>query len=264
MNLNPLTSAPPKEIPLANAPLVRVIAQVRFPLIASIERESFIAPFQEGIRRNYPVLRQEHEVGIVFGQAGVSGGPSKPVWRFHDAEGIWRVSLAPEFVALETKVYVSRSDFLSRLRTVLEAVRKHIDPQVADRLGIRYVDRIIGPDVEDFRTLVRSELAGILSTELGAHVRHALSENLFTLPDGLGSLLARWGRVPEQATVDPAVIDPLDVPSWILDLDAFVSGGLPFEPDALSKRAQRFAERIYAFFRWAVTEEFLRRYGGEV
>jgi hypothetical protein len=35
---NPLMTLPPGEIPLPNAPLVRVIAQARFPIIASIEK----------------------------------------------------------------------------------------------------------------------------------------------------------------------------------------------------------------------------------
>ena len=48
---NPLTGSPPPEVPLANAPLIRVIAQVRFPLIASVENRSFVAPFQEATTR---------------------------------------------------------------------------------------------------------------------------------------------------------------------------------------------------------------------
>ena len=50
----PLEGPPPPEVPLADSPLVRVIAQVRFPLIASVEKRDFIAPFQEAIRKNCP------------------------------------------------------------------------------------------------------------------------------------------------------------------------------------------------------------------
>ena len=38
----PLTGPPPPEVPLTDPPLVRVIAQVRFPLIASVEKRDFI------------------------------------------------------------------------------------------------------------------------------------------------------------------------------------------------------------------------------
>ena len=38
---NPLIDSPPQEVPLKNAPLVRVIAQMRFPPILSIEKKEF-------------------------------------------------------------------------------------------------------------------------------------------------------------------------------------------------------------------------------
>jgi uncharacterized protein (TIGR04255 family) len=36
-----------------------------------------------------------------------------------------------------------------------------------------------------------------------------------------------------------------------------------FDVEELLNEAQRFAERIYTFFRWAVTDEFLQHFGGE-
>ncbi|MGD8207441.1 MAG: TIGR04255 family protein, partial [Thiohalocapsa sp.] len=64
-NETPLTGPPPAEVPLSDAPLVRVIAQVRFPLVASVEKGDFIAPFQEAIRAEYPVLRPEQNRSVV-------------------------------------------------------------------------------------------------------------------------------------------------------------------------------------------------------
>jgi hypothetical protein len=37
---------------------------------------------------------------------------------------------------------------------------------------------------------------------------------------------------------------------------------MPFAVDRVLTEAQRFAERIYTIFRWAVSDDFLRRYGG--
>ncbi len=37
----------------------------------------------------------------------------------------------------------------------------------------------------------------------------------------------------------------------------------PFNVDRIAADARHFAERIYTFFRWVVTDEFLRTYGGE-
>lgn len=48
-----------------------------------------------------------------------------------------------------------------------------------------------------------------------------------------------------------------------LDLDMFSATPTPFVVDQVVEQAQRYAERIYTIFRWAVTDEFLVRYGGK-
>ena len=258
---DPLTAPSPDEVPLTDAPLVRVIAQLRFPEILSVERREFVAPFQEALRETYPILRHEQTQGVIVGPGGMTPAQTQLVWRFTDLEGDWRVSLASEFVALETTRYGSRSDFLERLRTVLVALDTHVRPQRADRLGIRYIDRITGDAVGEIADLVRPEVRGILGTAAAMHAGHALSESVFDLPGA--RVLARWGRLPGGASVDPSAIEPVAEPSWILDLDMSSAAAMPFAVDGILDEAQRFVERVYTIFRWAVTDDFLRRYGGE-
>ena len=83
---NPLSAPLPAEVPLPNSPLVRVIAQVRFPPVLSIEKQEFIAPFQEAIRATYPVLHPEQVQGIVLGPLGLAPGQKQIAWRFRDVE----------------------------------------------------------------------------------------------------------------------------------------------------------------------------------
>jgi uncharacterized protein (TIGR04255 family) len=264
INDNPLIAIPPKEIPLRNAPLVRVITQVRFPLIASIEKREFIAPIQETLRHAYPILRQEMTHGFIFGAQGMAPAQSQVVWRFRDVEGHWRASLAPDFIALETTAYSSRTDFFERLQVALNALNEHVGPKIVDRLGVRYIDRVIGQDVTNIANLIRPEMIGILATPMAAYAQQALSESLFTIPDAGGHLLAQWGQIPPHGTVDPAAIEPVDTFSWLLDLDMFSVESRPFATEDITIEARRYAERIYTFFRWAVTDEFLRRYGGDL
>ncbi|MEX2374020.1 MAG: TIGR04255 family protein [Dehalococcoidia bacterium] len=259
----PLTGPPPAEVPLTDAPLVRVIAQVRFPLVASVEKRDFIAPFQEAIRAEYPVLRPEQSRSVVLGQQGVMDARSNTVWRFHDASSAWRVTLAPDFLALETTSYTSREDFLDRLKRVLEALVTHVDPKVIDRLGVRYIDRVAGDNLNDLPQLVRPEVCGVLSTPLASHALHSISEAVFVLPESTGQVMTRWGLVPARGTVDPAAVDAIDEPSWLLDVDAFQTETRELDVEAALQLARGFAERIYSVFRWAVTDEFLRRYGGQ-
>lgn len=259
--LNPLVSPAPPEVPLPRAPLARVIAQVRFPLVASIESQEFVAPFQEAIRKEYPVLRQERTQGIVFGQKGPVPLPESRVWRFNDSAKQWRASLAPDFVALETTAYTSRGDMLGRLEQLLAAAERHVNPQLVDRVGLRYIDRIPDVRLERLSAMLRPEIAGVLCAGPGESAVQALSENIFTLPGQSRRLLARWGLVPENSTFDADALEAIPQRSWILDLDVFDDESRRFDTSTLLSLTRTFAETSYAFFRWAVTDEFLREYG---
>ena len=261
---SPLTAPPPPQVPLTDSPLVRVIAQVRYPLVTSIEKREFIADFQEAVRKDYPVLRAEQGNSVVLGPQGVVDSRSNTAWRFHEVDGPWTVTLAPDFLALETEKYTSRDDFLARLRHMLQALKENVSPEVVDRLGIRYIDRVSGENLQDLQELVRPEVAGILATPLAQNMHHAIAEHVFGLPEEAGQVTARWGLLPAQVTVDPAVLDVLDELSWLLDIDAFRAETQPFDVDEIANQARRLAERVYGIFRWAVTDEFLRRYGGDV
>lgn len=261
---NPLVGPPSSEVPLSAAPLLRVIVQLRFPVIASVERREFIAPFQERIRASFPVLRHEEQREVrLGGQPGIMEARTGTVWRFNDLEENWRVSLAPDFLALETVKYESRDDLLTRLELVVSALCDELRLPVVDRLGVRYIDRLGAKHVQDLPQLVRAEVAGVSATPLAPSVRQSITHNVFALPEGAGQLMARWGVLPPRSTVDPATIPPLDEASWILDIDAFLADTRAFDPQALLQQTRGFAERIYSVFRWAVTDEFLRTFGGE-
>lgn len=259
--VDPLVAPLPSEVPLKDAPLVRVIAQLRFPEILSVEQREFVAPFQEAIRSTYAVLRQEQTQGFLLSPGAIAPAKPQTAWRFSDTAGHWRVSLTPDFLALETTRYVSREDFFGRLAWLAAALNEHLEPSQLDRLGVRYIDRITGDAVDDLAKLVRPEVRGITGTGAAAHVLHALSESMFELPDA--RVLARWGVLPAGATVDPAAIEPAMERSWLLDLDMFSKAPMAFDVERVVAEAQRYAERIYTIFRWAVTDAFLVRYGGK-
>ncbi len=240
-----------------------MIAQVRFAPILSIAEPGFIAPFQEAIRSAYPVLRPERTRSLAIEVHEAAVGPERTTWRFCGMDEAWRLSLAPEFVALETSRYSSREDFLRRLREVLEAVGSRVAPAVVQRLGLRYIDRIAGGAVNDVRNLVRQDLLGVMGTSLAAHVQHLVSQTLLESPNRAERLRMRWGHLPPGGTVDPDAIEAIEEPSFVLDLDMFSSGERSFCVESLVADARRYAERLYAMFRWAVTEDFLRRYGGK-
>lgn len=259
---DPFSGPPPAEVPLANAPLARVLAQVRFPEVLKIEQREFVSNFQESIRTKYPVLRPEQTQLSVLSQAGFVPAKTQLAWRFSDVDSHWRVSLTPEFLALETTNYSSRTDFIARLREVLTALDEHVGPKLIDRLGVRYIGRITGSSVDEITSLVRPEVRGISGTSIGNRALHALSEAMFEWNGA--RFVARWGRLSPGKTTDPTAIEPINEKSWILDLDVFSAAPIKFTVDQVAEDARRYAERAYTFFRWAVTDDFLKRFGGKV
>ncbi len=45
--------------------------------------------------------------------------------------------------------------------------------------------------------------------------------------------------------------------------NVFSAAPVPFVVDSVIAHAERYAERIYGMFLWAVTDDFLMRYGGK-
>jgi uncharacterized protein (TIGR04255 family) len=257
--VDPFLAPAPEQVALPQAPLVRVIAQIRFPKSLAVEDRATAAAFQKLVQDEYPVLRQEQIQSVIVGPEG-GPQPVETTWRFKDVENHWRLSLAPEFLALETTHYTSRADFLDRLGRGLAALEQIIDPKVVDRLGVRYLDRVTGPGFKQLPTLIAPELLGILTSPLQNYVRHSITESLLAVDDGV--IRIRSAVLPPNATHDPTALEPVNEPSWILDLDMFHERAQPFEAEAVRARAARFAERLYTLFRSVVTEEFLRHYGG--
>jgi uncharacterized protein (TIGR04255 family) len=259
---NPFKAEILKDVHLSRAPLVVVLAQVKFPTILSIEKRDFVAPFQELIRDIYPKMRESKSAGLLIGPGGVNLPSKEGVrWRFADADGQWRVTLGTNFISLETRKYLNRDDFVARLKFVIEAANEIFKPKLVERLGLRYVNRIVEPEVNRLPELLSPSLLGILASEgLKGNIEHTLTESQFKLDDD--KLLARWGLLPISATTDPNLLPPLDSESWVLDLDMFGAKGVPFDAADIATRYESYACRIYSFFRWAITDEFMKVYGG--
>jgi uncharacterized protein (TIGR04255 family) len=263
---NPLRGDSPAEIPLPNAPLVRVVAQVRFSDILNIKKEEFIADFQEGVRHDYPTLNREESSSITWASGG--GPPAvkqDAVWRLTDVTGNWRLSLTHNFVALETQRYESRDDFLDRLRVAVEAVYVSFKPSLARRIGVRYVDRVTGSAFDRIAELVKEEMLGVVKSTFHSEIEHVMTEARCRTLEG--QMTIRWGMLPAGKTHDTSLVDPTDQNSWILDLDGFqdlTKDPVGFEVEPIVERSRQLANRAYTFFRWSVTDEFLREFGGKL
>jgi uncharacterized protein (TIGR04255 family) len=255
---------PVEEIPLPEAPLALVVAQVRFPTELRLKNEDTIRSLHDELRRDYPVLRQEFEMHIELGPEGPKPSPQS-VWRMGGVDDSgWFVSVSHTFLSVSTTHYTSRVDFLSRFRRTLEVLHTLLSPVLADRLGIRYISRVDDPDLRlRLSTLLKPPVAGHLTGELGdgATRRRELVDALYEVGENT-TLQARWGILEPGVTYDLS-IPPVLKEAFILDLDVFTTKGIAFSPGELIDLSRTFAERQYRFFRWAVTDDYLRAFGGQ-
>jgi uncharacterized protein (TIGR04255 family) len=258
----PFSGPPPAEVPLPRAPLVRVIGQISFHPILALREAATVAPFQERIRAEYPVLRPETVQRIEVAPSSAAKIEQETIWRFSDADQNWRVSLTPNFLALETPRYTSRTDFLRRLNVIITALQETVDPRLTLRIGLRYISRVEGDALSKLTRLIQPGFLGALDTAFGHAARHLLTESLLTTDEGM--LTARWGKLPPHATVDPHAIEPIATASWIHDLDLFTEKPHTFNSTELMEVLEGFAKRLYAVFRSMVTDDYLTYYGGKV
>ncbi|WP_372525357.1 TIGR04255 family protein [Piscinibacter sp.] len=269
--MNPLSAPAPTEIPLANAPLAKVIAQLRFPEVLAVEAPETAAKFQAAIGHTYGFLSREQGFSGPF-LLGVPVQLGVPIqtramthWRFADAPNVdwqWRVTLTSQFLTLEVARYTSRTEFFQRFEMLLEALQVLVKPTMTLRLGVRYVNRIVFTERAEIATLVRPEIAGMLVTDMSAHVGHMQCETLVAVKEEACQIAVRCGVVPADALVE-GLEAPFGKDWFLLDFDVFDDKAGNFDAQATAARAKAFAQRSYGFFRWAVTDEFLRRYGGQ-
>ncbi len=263
--LNPLFGEIPKRVHLNNSPLISVLGQVIFPKIVKISEESYIGDFQESIRVDYPHLHRENiqSVEVNLNQSGIRHQTIETVaWRFVNLERTIRVSLGTDSITLEFSKYVSREEFITRVRSILDALSSTINPVAVIRVGCRYVDRIEGQEhLKSLSKLIRPELLNILQPDLIEQVEFSMTD--ITCKSKEGRLIVRHGMAPPNFTHDPDIAPPVSTPSWVLDIDSFnlVIQEQRFDTDFISNELDKLAARAYAFFRWSITEKFLMSFG---
>jgi len=258
----PLYGDAPDQIPLPNAPLEIVLAQVRYPKILAISQAEKIIGFQEAIRDEYPNFTTDHIQQISISEDQGSTSPLEKIWRFSSMDNSWRVSLSTNFVALETSKYESRQDFCGRFSKIISSFESTFKPKIIQRVGVRYIDRIRSPEINEIQDMIKRDILGVYLTEFGKNAEYSLTNVVSKVEEG--TLQARWGHLPANATFDPAALKPIDVESWIMDLDVFSQMNTAFSSEDCVNRVRAYATRAYAVFRWMIEDKFIEIYGGEV
>jgi uncharacterized protein (TIGR04255 family) len=173
-------------------------------------------------------------------------------WRLSSSDGAWVVTLMPDNFSLETSAYTTwTDDFAPRLNALINAVSEHVAPTLEQRIGLRYVDRIIElglTELAAWQRYLRPELLGlVIHPELGPGVRSYQEQALIQLADDITAGL-RHGPVIEPGR---------DVIDYQLDYDIFRQGGRAFDADGIRAAAAQFNIYALQLFQATVSEELL-------
>lgn len=246
-------------------PLKLVICQIRFPHQFKIADRSFLAPFAEAIRKEYPRTSQESQFSIQVGPQGVAPVSPENVWRFSDRDDRWSIVLAESALTLEVKGYTTIDDLLPRFQLATDAAKKHLGIEERARLGLRYVNELRRPTGEgrtlgEWRPYLRDELLGFPASDLmpEAQVSHMVQEVRFSREDG--TFVIRQGLLQGTPVTDPTSVRPAG-PFYLLDFDYFEERDVPLDPQALTRQLKQYNETMVRFFVWCCSDRLLDEFG---
>lgn len=263
--VDPFSKEPIEEVRLANAPLARVIVQVRFPQLAALSSGNetalkFIARMSDA----YPILREGRNLSINISPEGVQEAKgSTPVWQLRSPDEAWQISFSNTTFTLDTSAYEDRTTFLNKFEENLKIFLEVAKPPSFERLGFRYINRVSDDQtVSRLKELVQTEILGGMGVYTnGAELQQSMCESIYRM-EPKAQLLARWGLLPEGVVLDPS-IPPVLKKSWWLDIDVSSTEKENFDSKEIVQRVNDLAIQGYRFFRWVVKDEFLELHGAK-
>ena len=238
---------------LEKAPLVQVIAQVRFSSQAVLGTHEGAGAVHDLLADMYPRLLIEQQQIVTMTPSG-STTASVPQYRMTDLNRAWSVVLGTDQLSVETANYSGWEDLRSRLEAALKAVTDLAKLRVRERVGLRYTNNIQPAGDGTFNGRVRSDLLGPASDE-GWH-RHIISmiEQIIA-KDEDAQLLLRAGIASQQPLILGSA--PSDTPNgFLIDIDCFNEQPREFSLEETLEYFDQMNDVDYRCFCWAVPDTY--------
>jgi uncharacterized protein (TIGR04255 family) len=250
--------------PLARTPLAVVVFQVRFEQSLSVGDGETGLLFHEDLGGRdgyYPVVETQQIVGtqLQIGPQGISpfasNIPPSRGFRMKSADGEWTVALMPDFIAVETTAYTSwKYGFKDRIKPVLEAAAKRVNPRIEERVGLRYVNRITEAGIEtpsEFSEIISKSLLGPVADEFwGCGITATQQQLEFEIDSDIRGIL-RHGTLSKPTGVG--------VDGYLLDIDLFRQQPRSFSVDGIAQVANELNAAATGLFKASISPAFLKR-----
>lgn len=267
---------------LERPPLVLAVVQVQFPIIGRLQELAGITPIQEELRAVFPYMErlQTQQLTLAFTPGAVVQPPLAETsvgWKLTDDQG-WTVLIEPGAATVSIgPSYGSIDEFAQRVELLLASLHSAGGVRRCNRLGVRYVNLAAVPpdDQQGWVRWFREELTGwiatpivttdtVLDSSISQTTLHSRpTGNLSVAPHQVNGVV-RHGLLPAGTAIPVATVtplQPLSVPSFILDIDIFSTGPQPFDATNLARQFRAFHSEIDRFFRWSLAPEGEARFG---
>ena len=181
-------------------------------------------------------------------------------WHLKSGDGSWTAAVLPDHFSLETTAYTTWGDFEERFSQLAAAIATGAPPVMEQRVGLRYVDRLVGLNVTDPAGWSRWIAAPILGPPLHAILGGSVIATRQQIDLDLGGghvCVVRHGSIK----ADDAPVDVQE--SYLLDFDIYSAQSRRFEPGAITTLIRAFHQKADSLFRQVITDELLRYLAGE-
>ena len=248
----------------ARSPLVEVICQLRFPAILSIGANDPV-DFQEAIRQEFPRFNKVKERPAPK-MAMVDGAPKmvqpEPInnYNFISEDGLWKLNLTQNFIALSTLRYQRWEDFAQRLDRPLAQFIQLYHPTFFERVGLRYVNafsrRMLGLEGTPWSDLIQPAFLGVMAEpDVEERMIGKCSLDVaMSLEEGRQMKIHAGPGLLGGGKKDPEV-------KFILDNDFSSAGNIA--PDQVASGLEDLHYHAVRLFRGALTSELHTAMGAE-
>jgi len=248
---------------LKNPPVYVTVAQVRFNPILKIAE--FLPSIQERFRlAGYPDFKTQHGVSI---QISVDNNETTPkpvkqeIYRFGNVEQTDAFTLDNQNLTLLSTNYGDFKQFQATFIKGLEATNELLDISYVERVGLRYLDRVMPLEGDKLEDYLISQVHGINSL-FGGVAGYTYTEALNVV--GSIKLVSRIAiqkgplAFPPDLQIgnDMQVIERFktyDGISAILDNDGFIEGREPFSKKQIIEHLENIHKVIGNAFKAIVT-----------
>lgn len=255
-----------ERVHLERAPLVLILCQLRFNDHPALGQRPAADAILERLKPEYVEVVNQDVTEAVFhldapgvavqqhtAQSFILRSPGSPWW----------VLLSPSIATLVGTKYSERQDFLSRITELRKALTEQAQVSAVERVGVRYVARVADENfLSDLNTYVRPDVLGGTRLPLADETQLTQTVSDTIIQQGATVARVRAGLMPAGATPDPAIA-PIGRSSWVVDIDTF-NADYRHADESVEDTAAELAQNQYQLFRWLVTDDFLRYFGGDI